>query len=144
MSEHALHGTLKGLLADQTQVDGLLQVGIVRPVREVHVVAAVNGRSSLEHHRVDSLLSTALLSLFTLHRQLVNGRVVTHHHAVETQIAAQNVLQNLCIGSTLHAMHLMVAGHDHTAALQTDHRLMGQQYLLHQLLLAGITAAAIA
>ena len=131
MAKHILHSPLQRLWLDQSLVDGLLQVLIVGAVGEVHIIATIDGGRSLMHH-------------IHLIRQLVNGRIVAHHHAVESHIASQDILEDLAVGHALDAMHRMVARHHHIAPRQPYHCLVGQQYLLHHLLLIGITATAIA
>ena len=98
---------------------------------EVYIIAAIDGRRCLLH-RVCQIW------------QLVNGRIVADHHAVEAYIVAQYVLQYLAVSYAVGAMYGMVAWHHRLAAGQTYHRLVGQQYLLHHFFLVGITTAAVA
>ena len=130
-AQHILHGALQHLGLHHPLVDGFLQILVVGTVREVHIVAAIDGSHSLLKRRREI-------------RYLVDGRIVAHHHPVETYIAAQDILQDLAVGHTPDAVHVMIAWHDGHTARQTDHRLVGQQDLFHQFLLFGITAAAVA
>ena len=109
---------------------------------EVDIVTGIDGLSSLQHRL--SLSSPLFFLLF--YRQLVNGRIVAHHHAIEAQIVAQDVLQNGTIGYAGHcfACHGMIARHDGPAARQTYHGLVGHQDLLHQFLLISIAATTVA
>ena len=112
-------------------VDGLLQVLIVRTEGEVDVVAAIDGSGSL----LNGTLEVG---------ELVDGGVVAHHHAIEANVVAQDVLQDLAVGDTLRAMYGMIARHHHLATRQSDHRLVGHEDFLHELLFVGIATAAIA
>ena len=47
MAQHVLHGTLKDLGLYQSLIDGLLEMLIVRPNGEIHIVAGIDGGSSL-------------------------------------------------------------------------------------------------
>ena len=75
---------------------------------------------------------------------MVDGRIIAHHHSVKAYIVAQDILQNLTIGHAIRTMNGMIARHDALAACQSDHSLVGQQYLFHQFLFFGITTTAIA
>ena len=98
---------------------------------EVNVVATIDGSSSLFNRSLQI-------------GYLVDGRIVAHHHTVETHITTKDILKNLAVGNASDAMHIMIARHHCHTTRQADHRLVGQQDLLHQLLLFCITAAAIA
>ena len=144
LTEHVLHGTLQHLGLHQSLVDGLLQILVVGTVWEVHIITPIDCHCRLLHNSSGSRLFTVHFSLFTFQRQLVYGSIVAHHYPVETHIIAQNILQYPTVRYTLRIMNGMIARHHHLAARQSDHRLVGQQYLFHQHLLFGITAAAIA
>ena len=131
LAEHVFHCPFQRLGLHQTLVDGFLQVLVVHATGEVDVVAAVDGCRGFLRHIVDA-------------GQLVDGGVVAHHHAVEAEVATQNVVEYLAVGHAVGAVNGMVAGHQRLAACQAYHRLMGQQDFLHQFLLFGVTAAAIA
>ena len=139
-AQHILYGAFQRLRLHQSQVDGLLQVLVVGTEGEVDVVAAIDGRSRFHY----SPFFTIPFSLFPFQRKLVDGGVIAHHHTVEAYIVAKDVLQDFAVGHTLRTMNGMIAGHDALAARETDHRLMGQQYFLHQLFLVGIAATAVA
>ena len=135
MAQHVFHGTLKDLGLNQSLIDGLLEMLIVRPSGEIHIVAGIDGGSSL----VKRIFETG---------ELVNSGIVAHHHAVEAEIAAQDVGQYLAVRHAVHGVaigieHGVIAWHEHLAASQADHRLVGQQYLLHQRLLVGITTTTV-
>ena len=135
MAQHVFHGTFKDLGLNQSLIDGLLEMLIVRPSGEIHIVASIDGGSSL----VKRIFETG---------QLVNSGIVAHHHAVETEIAAQDVGQYLAVGYAVHGVaigieHGVITWHEHLAASQADHRLVRQQYLLHQRLLVGITTTTV-
>ena len=53
-------------------------------------------------------------------------------------------VENLTVGHALRSVNGMIARHHTLTACLTDHRLVGQQDLLHQFLLVGITTATIA
>ena len=74
---------------------------------------------------------------------LIDGSIVAHHHAVEAEIAPQNVGEYLVIGHAVSTMDSMIAGHEGFAVCQAYHRLMRQEYLFHQLFLLGIASTAI-
>ena len=131
LAQHVLDGTLQHFGLHQSLVDGLLQVLVVGTEGEIDIVAAIDGCCCL----VNDVLQIG---------NLVDGGVVAHHHTVETDIAAQDVHQDLAVGHTPRVVHVVIARHDDLAARQSDHGLVRQQNLLHQLFLVSITAAAIA
>ena len=105
-------------------------------MREVDVAAGLDGHRSADNRLV-------------LGAELVDGRIVAHHHTVEAEIATQDILQDLAIGHALDVLavsvfHRMIAGHHGTTACQADHRLVRQQDLFHQFLVFGIATTAIA
>ena len=117
MAQHVFHGTLKDLGLNQSLIDGLLEMLIVRPSGEIHIVASIDGGCSL----VKRIFETG---------QLVNSGIVAHHHAVEAEIAAQDVGQYLAVGYAVHGVtigieHGVITWHEHLAASQADHRLVG-------------------
>ena len=75
---------------------------------------------------------------------LVDGTVVADHHAIETEVVAQDAFLDFLVGYTVGAMHGMVARHHHLTACQSNHCLVGQEYLFHQFFLICIATAAIA
>ena len=70
MAQHILHGTLQRLIQHQTFVEGILQILIIGTMWEIHVIAGIDGSSSLFHRCLPI-------------RQLIDGGVVAHHHTVE-------------------------------------------------------------
>ena len=102
-------------------------------MREVHVVTSIDGCCGLLHGTFQT-------------RNLVDGSIVADHHAVEAEVVAQDILKYEAVGHTSDGavLHGMIAWHHGFAASQADHRFVGQQNLLHQLLLAGIATTAIA
>ncbi len=98
---------------------------------EVDIVSGVDCRSSL--------LGTGFKT-----GNLVDSRVVAHHHAVKSEVVAQNVLKDLAVGHAVGAFIGMVTRHQRLAAFKSYHSFVGQENLLHQLLLIGITASAVA
>ena len=100
-------------------------------MREVHIVTGIDCSSRFLHHTIDI-------------RYLVNRRIVAHHHAVEAYIVTKDILQDLAVGHTSDAMHIMIAWHDSHTTRQTDHCLVRQENLFHHFLLVSITAATIA
>ena len=100
-------------------------------MREVDIAASIDGCSRL-------LYRTLQIGY------LVDGGIIAHHHSVEAEIVAQNVLQNLTIGHAVRSMYGMIARHQGITASQTNHRLVREQNLLHQFLLVGITTSTIA
>ena len=100
-------------------------------MREVHVVAGIDGGSSFLDFVVEPW-------------NLVYGCIVADHHSVEPHIVTQNVLEYFGIGNAVGAVDCMVAGHERLAPGQTDHGLMRKQDFLHQLFLIGIATASIA
>ena len=131
VAQHVLHGTFKGLGFHQSLVDSLLQMLIVGSKGEIDVIAAIDSGSSLLHGCLQV-------------RQLVDGGIVAHNHAVEPKIATEDLVENLTVGHALRSVNGMIARHHTLTACLTDHRLVGQQDLLHQFLLVGITTATIA
>ena len=131
VTEHILYGTFQDLWLHKSLVDGLLQVLIVCTEGEIDIITAINGSSRFLYHIIKV-------------RQLVDGCIVAHHHTIEADIVTQDILENFTVGYTFCTMYGMIARHHTSAASQTNHRLMGEQYLFHHFLLFCITTATIA
>ena len=108
-----------------------MQILIVGAEGEVDVVAVIDGCSSLS----DGVRNIG---------NLVDGCVVAHHHSVEADIVAKDLLEDLTVGHTSGTMHVVVARHDGDTARQSDHRLVGQQDFFHHLFLLCVATPAIA
>ena len=108
-----------------------MKVLVVGSVGEVDVIASIDGSSSLLYRSLDI-------------GNLIDGRIVAHHHTVEAYIAAEDVLKDLAVGYAADAVNIVIARHHGHTARQTDHRLVGQQDLFHQLFLLGITTTTVA
>ena len=98
---------------------------------EVHIIAGIDCCRRL----VDGVCQL---------RNLTDGTIVAHHHAIEAKIALQDVLQDFGVRHTVCAMHRMISWHDDMATRQANDCLMRHENLLHQLFLVGIATAAIA
>ena len=103
---------------------------IVGAIGEIDIVTAIDGRCRFLCWGFES-------------GYLIDSRIVTHHHAVEAEIAPQDVGEYLVIGHTVCTVHSMIAGHEGFAARQTYHRLVRQEYLFHQFFLVGIASTAV-
>ena len=110
---------------------------IICAIREIHIVAGIDSRCGFLSRTVEAW-------------QLVYRCIITYHHPVEADVISQDVLQNptishaiLLVGGCRSSLHRMIPRHDRLAACQPNHRLMGHQNLLHQLLLVSIATTSV-
>ena len=131
MFEHILHRALKSLWLYKSLLHSLRQKGIVGTMREIHVVAGIDGCSCTMH---------IILHVWNL----VDCRIVAYNNAVEAYIATKNIGKNLCIGHAVYAMHRMITRHHHTVLCEAYHCFVRQKDFFHHLFLFCLTTSAIA
>ena len=131
IGKYTFHGFLEICLADQSLIDGFLQVRIRCSLREIHVVTCIYSCCCPLHITVES-------------RYLFDGGIVAHHHAVKAEVSTENAIDNLFVANAVGAMDGMITRHHHLAATFADHRLVGQENLFHEFLLFSIASASIA
>ena len=131
ITKHILNCPFQSLRLYKSFIDGLLKILIVGSEWEVNIITAINSRSSLMQ---------SILNIWNL----VDGSIVTYYHSVKSHITTKDILKDLTVAHTFCAVYLMISRHNSLAASKTNHCLMRQEYLLHHLLLIGITTSAIA
>ena len=131
IGKYTFHGFLEICLADQSLIDGFLQVRIRCSLREIHVVTCIYSCCCPLHITVES-------------RYLFDGGIVAHHHAVKAEVSTENAIDNLFVANAVGAMDGMITRHHHLAATFADHRLVGQENLFHKFFLFSVASATIA